>query len=797
MLLPIEWLRDYVNIDNIEIKDLSDGLTASGSHIESIMDQDRGIKKVVVGRILKIEAHENADKLVVCQVDIGSEIIQIVTAAKNVFEGALVPVALVGAVLHDNFKIKKGKLRGVESLGMFCSLAEFGFADNVIPTDVRDGIFIIKEDYPLGTDMKEVLNMRDYVFEIEITPNRPDCLSILGMARETAASFAIDLDEPKIEIKNEVDRIEDYIKDVRLESKDCNRYYTRVIKDVVVKDSPIWLQTRLMEAGMRPINNIVDASNFVMLEYGQPLHTFDLDKIGSKSILVREARDGEKITTLDSKERELSASDLVITDGDKAIALAGVMGGLETEVTEDTKLVLLESANFKGKTIRVTSNKFALRSEASTRYEKEVSPKICRDAADRFCQIIEEIGAGKVVKGSIDIFENPVDDVVIEARVEMINRRLGTDIAKEDMIAYFKNLGLKVEDGEVLRVEIPSYRQDLKEEVDLIEEVGRLYGFHNIKTRPLRGDLSRGEKPYFRVIEDRSKEILSGMGLSEILTYSFISPKSYDLTRLPEDSKLRKSASLLNPLGQDYSVMRTSLISNMLETISRNYNRKIEEVLFYEIGNVFVAQELPVVNIPLEKRTLVVGGYGSLDFYKLKEILTILLDRLGISEVDIRRESENTSFHPGRTGVISLDGQDFGIVGEIHPDVLGNYNIKTRVYMAELDYDVVIKNAKLNKLHKALPKYPAMTRDLALVLDKEIMVGEIEEIIRKHGRGLIEAIELFDVYEGDQIPEGKKSVAYSIRYRSSERTLTDEEVNKIQDKLVKELEELLKAELRS
>lgn len=797
MLLPIKWVKDYVEID-LEIKTLSDGLNLSGSHIESILEVDKGIKNVVVGEILKIEPHPDADKLVICQVNVGEEELQIVTAAKNVFVGAVVPVALVGAVLDEGFKIKKGKLRGVESFGMFCSLAEFGFNDSVIPTDVRDGIYIIKEEAKLGQDIREVLNINDYVLEIEITPNRPDCLSILGMAREIAATFDKKLTLPEIKINNEVDKIEDYLTSIKIESANCNRYYTRVIKDVEVKNSPIWLQARLMEAGIRPINNIVDISNYVMLEYGQPLHAFDLDKIENKEIIVRQAKLDEKITTLDDKERELDENDLIIADSNNPIAIAGVMGGLDTEVTENTKVVLLESANFNGKSIRLTSNKFALRSEASSRYEKDVDAKICKDAADRFCQLVEEVGAGTVIAGSKDIYENPAEETVIELRSEIVNRKLGVNLSKEEIIKYLVGLGLKVEEDKELLVTVPTIRQDLKIEVDLIEEIGRLYGFHNIKPQPLVGELTRGEKPKFRVIEDMSKEILVGLGLDEILTYSFISPKSYDLINAPEDSELRNYATLLNPLGQDYSVMRTTLISNVLEAISRNYNRKVEDVFFYEFGNIFKPTELPVINPPKEKRTLILGGYGNnLDFYKLKEVITILLNRIGIKNIEIERETNNTTFHPGRTAKLSIDGEYIGVLGEIHPDVASNYNLKTRVYVAEIDYDIIIDNISLVRTYKELPKYPAMSRDLALVVDEEIMVGEIEAVIRKHGKKLLEDIKLFDVYTGDQIPDGKKSVAYSIRYRASDRTLTDEEVNKIQDKLIEDLKTILNAELRS
>lgn len=797
MLLPIKWLRDYVEIDE-DIRTITDGLTYSGSHIESIIEMDKGIKNVVVGRILEIKKHPDADKLVVCQIDVGSEVVQIVTGATNVREGQLVPVSLVGAVLAGNLKIKKSKLRGVESFGMLCSLEEFGYQENVIPKEAADGIYEIRGDYELGTPIQEVLEMEDYVLEIEITPNRQDCLSILGLARETAATFGKDVKEPVIEIKEEVEDIADYVS-IDIESENVDRYYARVIKDVKIEPSPIWLQNRIMEAGMRPISNIVDITNYVMLEFGQPLHAFDLGKVSGDKIIVRQARDGEELKTLDGNDRKLDRDDLIIADENKPVAIAGVMGGFDSEITDETKLVLLESAAFDARSVRLTSKKFNLRSEASSRFEKGIDPNLAQKAGDRFCQLVEELGAGTIIKGSIDEYKEVREAKVIDIRVKRVNDLLGTDLEADKMIGYLEGLGFDVENGgEILKVTVPTYRLDIQVEVDLIEEIGRLFGFHNIKPQALKGTLSRGEKPYSRIIEDRSKEILSGLGLNEIVTYSFISPKAYDKLRVGEDDSLREYIRLLNPLGEDYSIMRTTLLSNMMDTLSRNYNRKVKSAFLYEIGTLFESEELPIVESPDENRSLALGGYGrEVDFYTMKSVVDSLLSKLGIKNQEYVREEEDPVFHPGRTANIILDGQVIGKIGEVHPDTLGNYDIRDRVYLGQLDYDLVREKANLDISFKDLPKYPSVMRDLALVLDEDILVGEIEKIINKHGKGLIEKIELFDVYTGDQIPEGKKSVAYSITYRSYEKTLTDKEINEVQEKLIEDLEESFDAELRS
>lgn len=797
MLLPIKWLKDYVDIKE-DSRKIADKLTMSGSHVESIISSKGEIENVRVGKIVNIIKHENADKLLICKVDIGNEVLQIVTGATNLSEGDYVPVALVGAKLPGNINIDKTDFRGVDSYGMLCSLTELGYGDNVISKEMKDGIFVLGQEYPLGSSIVDIMDLDEDVIEFEITPNRPDCLSIVGMARETSATFGLNLNEANINIKNEVGHIKDYLNDIKIESPNCNRYYSRVIKDVKIKSSPLWLQTRLMEAGIRPINNIVDITNFVMLEYGEPLHAFDLEKVEGKEIIVRQAKEGETIKTLDEIERKLSATDLVIADSDKAIGIAGVMGGYDTEISEDTKCVLLEGANFDSKSIRLTSKKFNLRSEASNRFGKGIDPNLSEVAVNRVCQLIEETKSGQVIKESIDIYKDVKGEKIISLRPERANKILGINIETDEMIKYLNGLGLKsVLDKKLIRTTIPTFRLDLEMEVDLIEEIGRMYGFHNIESKPLVGVLTRGEKPYEKLIEDKTKSILTAFGLNEVMTYSFISPKAYEKVNIAEDSKLREYIKLINPLGEDYSIMRTTLMPNMLELISRNYNRGVEECYLYEIGNIFIPREIPIKTLPKENKILSFGVYGEKDFYYLKEVINKTLNRLGIKGIEYLVEENHPTFHPGRTAKLILEGKELGIIGEVHPDVCGNYDIKTRVYLAQLDFDMIIEKTKLDIKFKGLPKYPSMLRDMAILIDKDILVGEIEKIILKHGEDLIERVQLFDIYTGDQIPESKKSVAYSIIYRSKDRTLRDKEVNKIQNSIIEDLTNTFNAELRS
>lgn len=797
MLLPIKWLKEYIDIEE-DTRTLVDSLTLSGSHVETIINQDKDIENVVVGKVLEITKHPNADKLLITKVDVGEESLEIVTGATNLKVGDYVPVALVGAKLPKGLHIEETDFRGVKSYGMLCSLKELGYCDNVISKEGKEGIFVLDREYPLGSNIKDVLGLYDEIIEIEITPNRPDCQSIIGMARETAATLNKKLKYPEIKIEKEEDNIENYIESIEIDHDLCSRYYAKVIKDIKIEESPLWLQIRLMEAGMRPINNIVDITNYVMLELGQPLHAFDVDKLNHKKILVRRAKEGEKIRTIDNIERSLTPSNLVIADKDRAIGIAGVMGGLNTEVDENTKTVLLESASFNSKSVRLTAKDLNLRTEASARFEKGTDPNLCEIAALRVCQLVEEIGAGTVVKGKIDVCRELEEEKEIILNPQKVNRLLGTKLSIEEMSNYLERLGLKAElNKDKIKVVVPTFRLDIEEEVDLIEEIGRLYGFHNIEPEPLIGVLTRGGKAYGRLIEDKVNSILQGLGLNQVMTYSFISPKSYDKLNIEKNSKLRNYIEILNPLGEDYSVMRTTLISNMLNLLAKNYNHGIEECLFYEIGNIFIPKSLPVRELPIEEKTLALGMYGDVDFYSLKEIVDTLFQRLGIKNVEYVPKEDNPIFHPYRTAEIIYKGESLGIIGEVHIEVMENFEIDKKSYIGELNFDKIVELSNLDKTYKPLPKYPSITRDIALVVDRDIMVGDLEKIIWSNGEGLIEEVELFDIYEGVQIEEDKKSVAFQIKYRSYERTLKDQEVNRVQDNIIKELEKHFKAQLRS
>ncbi len=798
MLVSVKWLKEYVDIERISNKELADRVTMSGSHVDSIDELDKGVQKVVVGKIKEINPHPDADKLVVTKVDVGTDMIQIVTGANNIKVGDYVPIALVGARLTDGMKISKSKLRGVESYGMMCSAKELGINEDFILKDLKNGIFILDREYPLGCDIKEVMGLKDVVIDFEITPNRPDCLSIVGMARETAATFGKEFKFPIVEIKNEVEDISNYVNNITVEDNElCRRYYARVVKDVDVKPSPLWLRRKLSECGLRPINNIVDITNYVMLELGQPLHAFDLDHITDKTVIIRKAVEGEKIKTLDDVNRNLDNSMLTIADTKKPIAIAGVMGGLDSEVNNNSKTILIESANFKGRSVRLTSRTLGLRTDASSRFEKDLDPNLSEIACNRVCQLIEQIGAGTIIKGSIDIYDNVKKEKIIYLRPERANMMLDVEISPEKMVKILNTLELHskfIKDK--IEVTVPTFRNDIELEADLIEEIARIYGFDKIKSVPLVGTLTKGEKSTQRTIEDKIKNILVGVGLNEITTYSFVSPKVYNKINLPEDSIQRKYVELINPLGEDYSVMRTTLIPNMMDVLTRNYNYGVEECFAFEIGNLFKPTSLPVKSLPKECKTLCIGMYGNTDYFDIKGIMDTLLSRLGIHDCEYIREERHNTFHSGRTANIIKNNHLLGIIGEIHPDVRENYGIKERVYTAEIDLETIIIFTNFNKKYKELPKYPATTRDIALVVDENSLVKDIEKIIWTQGKDLVEEIKLFDVYTGDQIPQGKKSIAYSIVYRSREKTLTDEEVTKVHDKIVNDLIKDLNASLR-
>ncbi|MGO1581149.1 MAG: phenylalanine--tRNA ligase subunit beta [Peptoniphilaceae bacterium] len=792
MLLPVKWLKEYVNLDE-NVKTIADKITDTGSHVESIENRSEALKNIVVGEIKKIERHPDADKLVICSVDVKNEVLQIVTGAKNVFEGAKVPVALVGANLAGGLRIEEGKLRGVDSKGMLCSLQELGFSDNVIRKDAKDGIFIFPGDTEIGISAIDALDLNHEVIEIEITPNRPDCLSIIGMARETAATFDIKLNEPKIKIKNEVENIEDYFNSVEIETEDCSRFYARVLKDVKIEESPLWMQNYLTAAGVRPINNIVDVTNFVMLEYGQPLHAYDLDDLKSKKIVVRNAKDKEIIKTLDGEERKLEIEDVVISDGDKAIGLAGIMGGFDSEVKNTTVNVLLEGANFDPEAIRKTSKRLALRSEASSRFEKGIDHNTAKIGVDRAAQLIELIGGASVVKGSIDNNKNSKEEKKINLRIEKVNKLIGFDLSGQEIADLLNRLEIPSSvKGDFIDVKIPSFRLDLEIEEDLIEEIARLYGYHNIVPKPLEGSLTVGGRSDIRNLSIRIKRILLSMGYNEFMTYSFVSPSNFDKLNLEEDNKLRNVVKIINPLGEEYSIMRTTLISNLLDVLSKNEHKGNENVAGFEIGNTFK----PIRNeLPKEELKISLGFYDIGDFYYLKESISRALWQVGIENIEFRR-SNIPYLHPGRSADILIEDKVIGSFGEVHPLVLDNFDLKKKAYVGELELEKILPYAIDNYKFKELPKYPSIKRDLAFVLDNDIAAYELEKIARKNAKDLLEDFNVFDVYTGEHIEEGKKSIAFSMVFRAKDRTLVDDDINKIIEKVIKETSDKLDAKLR-
>ncbi|MDO5714533.1 MAG: phenylalanine--tRNA ligase subunit beta [Tissierellia bacterium] len=796
MLLPVKWLKDYVKIDK-DVRVIADKITATGSHVESIDSPGEGLKNIVVGVIQKIEKHPNADKLVICQVDVGKEVIQIVTGAPNVFEGAHVPTALIGAVLADDFKIKKSKFRGEDSFGMFCSYQELGFNVSVIPREFRDGVLILENSTKAGEDVLPIIGLHDDIVELEITPNRPDCLSVLGIARETAATFGVPLNSLDINLKEEGEDIHQSVNGIEVQTKQCMRYYSRLLENVKIGPSPQWLQNRLMASGIRPINNIVDLTNYVMLEVGQPLHAFDLDMLYDKRIIVRQGKENEVMTTLDGVERKLRSSDIVIADGKESIGIAGVMGGMDSEVTENTTKVLLEGANFNRESIRNTSKEFVLRTEASSRFEKGLSPVTAKLAVDRVCQLVEEIGIGKVAKGFIDVYPDKQEELEVSVRPKKVNDLLGTNMSVEDMVTYLNRLEIQsVGTEDKILSKIPSFRTDLYIEEDLVEEIGRLYGFENIVPQPLRGTLTRGNKPDYRILEKRMKQYFMGLGYDEFMTYSFISPKSYDKLNLPVDSPLRDSVMVINPLGEEYSVMRRTLLTNMLEMLSKNANRKRKQAYGYEFGNTFTKSDVEG-DLPKEKMNLAIGFYGEKDFYFLKQTIEIGLKSIGLYPLTFERERELPYFHPGRGAKVFYQDYYLGSFGEIHPEVLKNYGLKERVYAGELDFELITKLDKEEKKYKPLPKFPSTSRDFSFLLPVDVEMGKIKEIVVQEGKELLEDFHVFDIYQGKGIEEGKKSVAFTISYRGKDHTLTDEEVNPSMERIVKEIEKKLQGVLRS
>ncbi len=723
--------------------------------------------------------------------------IQIVTGATNVREGDFIPVALHGSTLPDGTRIKRGKLRGIESNGMLCSPEELELDAGQLPegTDMSGGIYILEKEYPPGLDIKKVLGLDDKIVEFEITNNRPDCLSILGIARETAATFGKRLKYPEILKPSDSKDVENYLSVDIKNSSLCPRFAVRVVKDITIKSSPSWMQDRLIKSGVRPINNIVDITNYVMLELGQPMHAYDLSKLKNKKIIVRNAEKGEILTTLDEKDRYLDESVLVIADEERAIGIAGIMGGFDSEIDENTKEIALECANFDPVSVRMSSKRLGLRTEASSRFEKGLDLELITLAINRACYLMNELGAGEVVDGIIDIHPKIKEKRIIEFKPERAKWLLGVDVSADEIKRMLKSLEFEVEGEEVLHITVPTFRDDIEMEADINEEIARLYGYDNIPSKLMDTTFTQGTISDSQKIISMAKDNLAAQGLFEVLTYSFVSPSVFNKINMDEGDPLRNAITLLNPLGEDQSIMRTTLIPNMLELIARNYNRKVEKGSFFEISKVYLAKALPLVELPDERDTLTIGMYGNYDFYDLKGIIENLLMYLNIEGYKIL-PSKHDSLHPGKTAVLWVNNEEAGCFGEVHPYVLNNYDIPIKAYIAELNFEKIISGMDLDRKFTPLPKYPSIERDIAIVITNEVSAGQIEDIIINKGGKLIEKVELFDVYKGSQIEEGYKSLAFRITYRSNEKTLTEDDISKVHNRIINSLTNQVGAILR-
>lgn len=792
MDLSIRWLKDYVDIGDISMRDFSEAMSMSGSKVEGWTTEFEDVKNVVVGKILSVEPHPDSDHLVICQLDVGQqEPVQIVTGASNVHVGDMVPAALHKSQLPNGVKITKGKLRGVMSNGMMCSIAELNLTKGDFPYAAEDGIFLLQEDCQVGQDIASAIGCNDTCVEFEITPNRPDCLSVLGLAREAAVTFGKELKMHTPQVKGCGGDIHDYLSVEVRNPQLCPRYTAKVVKNVKIGPSPRWMRERLRASGVRPIDNIVDITNYVMLEYGQPMHAFDIEYVKDHKIIVRNAVSGETIQTLDGVDRTLSEDMLVIADSEKASAVAGVMGGEHSGINENTHTVVFESACFKGSSVRITAKKLGMRTESSGRFEKGLDAQNCLPAVMRACELVELLGAGEVVDGVIDVDNTNYQPTRIHLDADWTNRFLGTDIPKEQMVKILTDLQFQLEGDEII---VPSFRSDVEHKADIAEEIARFYGYNNIPTTIAKGSPEGGYNEYQKFERVVNQNMLA-QGMYEIMTYSFVSPKQYDKIRLPKDDPKRQSVVIRNPLGEDTSIMRTNAIPSMMDILSKNYNNRNGAVSLYEIGNEYIPVEGEL--LPDEVPNLVLGMYGDdKDFFTLKGVVENLLDTLAIREYDVDAKSDDPTFHPGRCAVLSKDGEEFGIIGEVHPLVCANYGINTRVYVGKLKLRKLFAMMDTQRSYVPMPKFPASTRDLALLCDDALPVMTMERAIKAAAGKILEKIELFDVYKGSQIAQGKKSVAFNISMRASDRTLTDEEVNGAMSKILKALEEL-GAQIRS
>lgn len=815
MNTALSWIKAYVPDLDVTAQEYTDAMTLTGTKVEGYERLDKNLEKIVVGQILKIDRHPDADKLVICQVDLGGEVTQIVTGAPNVEVGQKVPVVLDGGKVagdhdggrpEDGVKIKKGKLRGVESNGMMCSVEELGSSREMYPDAPELGIYVFPDDVQVGSDAVEALGLRDVVFEYEITSNRVDCYSVIGIAREAAATFGKKFCAPEIKAAGNSEDIHDYLKVSVEDTKLCPRYCARMVKNIKLAPSPDWMRRRLAASGIRPINNIVDITNYVMEEYGQPMHAYDYDQIAGKEIVVKCAQDGDVFETLDGQERQLDSQILMINDGEKAVGIAGIMGGENSKITDDVKTMVFEAACFDGTNIRLSAKRVGLRTDASGKFEKGLDPNTAELAINRACQLIEELGAGEVVGGMLDVYPVKKEGNRVAFEPEKINRLLGTDISKEDMISYLKSVELEY-DEKTNEIVVPSWRQDVHRMADVAEEVARFYGYDVIPTALPTGEATAGKLSFKLRVEEIARRIAEFCGFSQSMTYSFESPKVFDKLLIPEDSALRRVVSISNPLGEDFSVMRTTPLNGMLNSLSTNYNRRNKDVKLYELATIYLPvseeenakrlEETGLPALPDERQQFTLGMYGNGDFFTMKGVVEEFLEKVGMKKKPHYNPEAGKSFlHPGRQALISYNGTVIGYMGEVHPDVADNYKLGEKTYVAVLDMPEITANATFDHKYEGIAKYPSVTRDLSMVMKKEILAGQIEDIIEQRGGKILESYKLFDVYEGSQITAGYKSVAYSITFRSKDHTLEEKEVTSAMNKILNGLQGL-GIELRS
>lgn len=804
MRTSLKWIKDLVpGIEDLTPQEYLDAMTLSGSKGEYYVELDKNLENIVVGQILKIEKHPDADKLVICQVNVGQEEpVQIVTGAPNVFEGAVVPVVLAGGRVaggHDGntppeegIKIKKGKLRGVPSNGMMCSIEELGSSRDMYPDAPENGIYIFKnrEDIKPGDNAVKALGLDDAVIEYEITSNRVDCFSILGIAREAAVTFDKPFCPPVVEPTGNDEDVNDFISVEVKDTELCPRYTARVVKNIKVGPSPEWMQRRLAAQGIRPINNIVDITNYVMEEYGQPMHAYDLSTIAGQKIIVRRAEDNEKFVTLDGQERTLDSSMLMICDAEKPVGIAGIMGGENSMITDDVDAILFEAACFDGTNIRLSGKKLGMRTDAQSKFEKGLDPNNASAAIDRACQLIEVLGCGEVVGGMVDVYGKVKEPHEIPFQPERINRLLGTDLSAEQMLGYFKSLELEYDADRNVMI-IPTFRQDLLGTADLAEEVARFYGYSNIPSTLPSGESTSGKVSFKHRVEDVAKETAEFCGFSEGMTFSFESPKVFDKLRLDADDPLRQAITIANPQGEDYSIMKTTPLNGMLVSLARNFNRRNKDVKLYEMAKIYLPKSLPLTEYADERVQFTLGFYGEGDFFTMKGVVEEFLERAGMHDiVDYDPNAGKSFLHPGRQANIIYQGKVIGYMGEIHPEVCENYDLKTRAYIAVLDMPVITEMATFDRHFKGIAKHPAVNRDISMVVKKDILVGQIEKVIREKGGHHLESYHLFDIYEGSQIKPGYKSVAYSITFRANDRTLEEKDITTAMDKIIAGLEDL-------